>query len=115
MSNNINLKDLIKEEIAKVLAEQSKAKSGKSANYKTSKMKESVESAFEDGFALDNSKGGTDNSLNKIHRQLLKLQTQMNELMLQWKNGKMDTKAYVAKRKPLQDLRNKLEASLLGV
>jgi hypothetical protein len=151
MSNKINLKDLIKEEITRVLAEQSNPELDRmvnrfvtslagrysysdgdavmaifealkrlklidgSVNYKALGMMESVESAFEDEFALNNSKGGTDNSLNKVHRQLLKLQTQMNELMLQWKDGKMDTKAYVAKRKPLQDLRNKLEASLLGV
>lgn len=46
---------------------------------------------------------------------LKNLQTQMNELMVQWKAGKMDLKTYVAKRKPLQDLRNKLEASLVAV
>jgi len=80
-----------------------------------SNVQEGVESAFEDEFALDNSKGGTDNSMNKIHRQLLKLQTQMNELMVLWKEGKMDLKTYVAKRKPLQDLRNKLEASLVSI
>lgn len=86
----------------------------KNVNYKAPMM-EGVESAFEDEFALDNSKGGTDNSMNKIHRQLLKLQTQMNELMVLWKEGKMDLKTYVAKRKPLQDLRNKLEASLVSI
>lgn len=84
-----------------------------SVNYKASGLAESAESAFEDEFALDNSKGGTDNSMNKVHRQLLKLQTQMNQLMTLWKDGKMDIKTYVAKRKPLQDLRNKLEASLV--
>lgn len=80
-----------------------------------SNVQEGVESAFEDQFALDNSKGGTDNSMNKIHRQLLKLQTQMNELVVLWKSGKMDVKTYIAKRKPLQDLRNKLEASLVAI
>ena len=78
-------------------------------------MTEGAESAFEDEFALDSSAGGTDNSMNKIHRQLLKLQTQMNELMMMWKDSKMDLQTYIAKRKPLQDLRNKLEASLLGI
>jgi hypothetical protein len=87
----------------------------KNVNYKGPGMAEAAESAFEDEFALDNSKGGTDNSMNKIHRQLLKLQTQMNELMVLWKDGKMDLKTYVAKRKPLQDLRNKLEASLVAI
>jgi hypothetical protein len=76
-------------------------------------MAEGVESAFEDEFALDNSKGGTDNSFNKIHRQLLKLQTQMNMLFVDFKNGKIDQDTYVQKRKPLQDLRNKLEYQLL--
>lgn len=78
-------------------------------------LKENFESEFEDMFSLDQSAGGVDNSMNKIHRQLLKLQTQMNELMVQWKAGKMDLKTYVAKRKPLQDLRNKLEASLVAI
>jgi hypothetical protein len=75
-------------------------------------MAEGAESAFEDEFALDNSKGGTDNSFNKIHRQLLKLQTQMNMLFVDFKSGKIDQDTYVAKRKPLQDLRNKLEYQL---
>jgi hypothetical protein len=75
-------------------------------------MAEGAESAFEDEFALDNSKGGTDNSFNKVHRQLLKLQTQMNMLFVDFKNGKIDQDTYVVKRKPLQDLRNKLEYQL---
>lgn len=75
-------------------------------------MAEGAESAFEDEFALDNSKGGTDNSFNKIHRQLLKLQTQMNMLFVDFKSGKIDQDTYIAKRKPLQDLRNKLEYQL---
>lgn len=77
-------------------------------------LRESVESNFEDRFALDQSKGGTDNSLNKVHRQLLKIQTQMNELMMMWKDGKIDTKTYITKRKAMQDVRNKLEANLLS-
>jgi len=75
-------------------------------------MAEGAESAFEDEFALDNSRGGTDNSFNKVHRQLLKLQTQMNMLFVDFKNGKIDQDTYVVKRKPLQDLRNKLEYQL---
>lgn len=75
-------------------------------------MAEGAESAFEDEFALDNSKGGTDNSFNKIHRQLLKLQTQMNMLFVDFKAGKIDQDTYILKRKPLQDLRNKLEYQL---
>jgi hypothetical protein len=84
----------------------------KNVNYKASGMMEGLESAFEDEFALDNSKGGTDNSFNKIHRQLLKLQTQMNKLFVDFKAGKIDQDTYVMKRKPLQDQRNKLELQL---
>lgn len=74
-----------------------------------------IASAFEDEFALDNSKGGTDNSMNKVHRQLLKLQTAMNDLMVQWKSGAIDTQTYIQKRKPLQDQRNALERSLVSI
>ena len=75
-------------------------------------LKENFESEFEDMFSLDQSAGGVDNSMNRIHRALLKLQTQMNELMLAWKNGDMSTEEYIAKRKPFQDKRNQLERSL---
>lgn len=75
-------------------------------------LKEAKESEFEDSFALDQSKGGVDNSLNKVHRSLLKLQTEMNKLMSDWKEGKLSKEEYIKKRIPLQTKRNALEKQL---
>lgn len=61
---------------------------------------------------LDNSKGGTDNSLNRAHSALLKLQKEMDKLLNDYKRGAITKDIYVAKRKPLQDKRAKLEAAL---
>lgn len=61
---------------------------------------------------LDSSKGGTDNSLNAIHSSLLKIQKSMDALLSDYKSGKITKDVYIAKRKPLQAKRNKLEAAL---
>lgn len=78
-----------------------------------SSMLSEVESDYEDSFDLDQSKGGVDNSLNKVHKQLLKVQQDMNTLFKDFKSGKITKDVYVAKRKPLQTLRAKLENDLL--
>jgi hypothetical protein len=79
---------------------------------KSSMLKE-VESDFEDEFALDQSKGGVDNSLNKIYKQLFKVQQDMTKLFNDYRDGIITKDQYVAKRKPLQALRTKLENDLL--
>jgi uncharacterized protein (DUF3084 family) len=71
-----------------------------------------VEAPYADSFELDQAKGGTDNTYNKIHKQLLKVQTEMNKLFADFKAGKVDKNVYVAKRKQLQAQRTKLENSL---
>lgn len=61
---------------------------------------------------LDSSKGGTDNSLNKVHSNLVKVQKQMDKLLADFKAGTITRDNYIAKRKPLQAQRDKLEKSL---
>lgn len=51
---------------------------------------------------LDSSKGGTDNSLNKVHSNLVKVQKQMDKLLADFKAGTITRDNYIAKRKPLQ-------------
>lgn len=61
---------------------------------------------------LDSSKGGVDNSLNKVHSNLVKVQKQMDKLLADFKAGTITRDNYIAKRKPLQAQRDKLEKSL---
>jgi hypothetical protein len=61
---------------------------------------------------LDSSKGGTDSSMNKIHTALTKVHKEMDTLLNAYKAGKITKDTYVAKRKPLQAKRDKLELSL---
>jgi hypothetical protein len=88
---------------------------------KWSSMEESVNEASEDSWGsdddygskdLDSSKGGTDNSMNKVHSGLVKVQKQMEKLLADFKAGKMSKDNYISKRKPLQAQRDKLEKSL---
>ena len=74
-----------------------------------------VESKYADSFELDQAKGGTDTSMDKVQKTLLKLQKEMDKLFADYKAGKIDAKTYAAKRKPLQAQRNKLESSLLSI
>ena len=84
-------------------------------------MDESVNEAHEDSWGneddygtkdLDSSKGGTDNSLNKTHSALIKVQKEMDKLLADFKAGRINKDIYVSKRKPLQKKRDTLEASL---
>jgi uncharacterized protein YdaT len=61
---------------------------------------------------LDSSKGGTDSSMNKIHSALVKVQKEMDKVLADYKAGKITKDHYIAKRKPLQAKRDKLENSL---
>ena len=88
---------------------------------KWSSMDESVNEAHEDSWGheddygtkdLDSSKGGTDSSMNKIHSDLTKVHKEMDTLLASFKAGKITKDTYVAKRKPLQAKRDKLELSL---
>ena len=74
-----------------------------------------VESKYADSFELDQAKGGTDTSMDKVQKTLLKLQKEMDKLFADYKSGKLDAKTYAMKRKPLQAQRNKLEADLLSI
>ena len=63
---------------------------------------------------LDTAKGGTDNSMNKAHQALIKLGKEMEKLLADYKAQRISKDVYVAKRKPLQAKRNKLEAAIAG-
>jgi len=93
--------------IAEVQAEYQKKK----------KLKEESEDSWgsDDDYGskdLDSSKGGTDNSLNKTHSSLVKLQKEMDKLLADFKAGKITKDIYVSKRKPLQKKRDSIEATL---
>ena len=61
---------------------------------------------------LDSQKGGADNSMNKVHGALLKVQKEMDKLLADYKAGRITKDIYVAKRKPLQAKRATLENAL---
>lgn len=132
--NNTELRVLIREEIKRVIS--SKRKRSLNENYAwqrkpgkplptmedvreayEKKMKEASEDdswykTDDSGPDLDSSKGGTDNSMNKAHSQLIKVQKEMDKLFSDFKAGKINKDIYVSKRKALQAKRNKLEDSL---
>ena len=87
------------------------------AYQKKKKLKEESEDSWgnEEDYGtkdLDSSKGGVDNSLNKQHTQLVKLQKEMDKLLADFKAGKITKDIYVSKRKPLQKKRDAIEATL---
>ena len=51
-----------------------------------------VESKYADSFELDQAKGGTDTSMDKAHKTLLKLQKDMDKLFADYKAKKIDAK-----------------------
>jgi hypothetical protein len=128
------LRQLIREEVKKLIASKGKKtslkegyswerKAGKplptiaevQAEYqKKKKLKEDSWGSDDDYGSkdLDSSKGGTDNSLNKIHSSLVKVQKQMDKLLTDFKAGRITKDIYISKRKPLQAQRDKLEKSL---
>ena len=129
------LRQLIREEVRKIIASKGKKgtlKEGYSWERKPGKplptiaevqaeYQKKIAEASEDSWGndddfgtkdLDSSKGGTDNSLNKIHSALTKVHKEMDALLSSYKSGKITKDAYVAKRKPLQAKRDKLELSL---
>jgi hypothetical protein len=130
------LRQLIREEVKKLITSKKKKslnenfswqrKPGKplptiaevQAEYqKKKKLKEeSDDTWYKDemgGNDLDSSKGGTDNSMNKIHSSLVKVQKEMDKLFADFKSGVINKDIYVSKRKVLQTKRDKLEASLM--
>ncbi len=55
---------------------------------------------------------GTDTSFDKIQAGLISVQNKMNSLLAGFKAGSVSKDEYVAKRKMLQGMRDKLEAQL---
>ena len=129
------LRQLIREEVRKIIASKSRKgtlKEGYSWERKPGKplptiaevqaeYQKKLSEASEDSWGndedygtkeLDSTKGGTDNSMNKIHAALVKVHKEMDALLASYKSGKITKDAYVAKRKPLQVKRDKLELSL---
>lgn len=132
------LRQLIREEVKKLIASKGKKQSLKEgfswerkqgkplptiaevqAEYqKKKKLKEDSEDSWgnEEDYGtkdLDSSKGGVDNSMNKIHAALVKIQKEMDKLFTDFKSGLINKDIYVSKRKVLQSKRDKLEASLI--
>lgn len=62
----------------------------------------------------DSMMGGTDTSFDKIQAALVKVQDSMGKLLAGFKSGTISKDDYVAKRKTLQSMRDRLEAQLDG-
>jgi len=60
----------------------------------------------------DSMMGGADTSFDKIQAGLINVQSKMDSLLAGFKSGAVSKDMYVAKRKMLQSMRDKLEAQL---
>jgi len=66
----------------------------------------------EDTEKMDFPSGGADTSFDKIQAGLVNVQSKMDSLLAGFKSGNVSKDMYVAKRKMLQSMRDKLEAQL---